>query len=108
MSGSNEDAVIVLTRASGWKRDALRGYQVVIDGEPAAKIKRGQTLRLSIAAGSHEVFMRIDWCRSPTVAVEAHPGEIIEMSCEPGGAASEGLNAVVGGARGAYIRLTLV
>jgi hypothetical protein len=99
-------ATIVLRRERGGYRDFLRSYQVMVDGKMAAKIKRGQTLTLPIPAGQHEIFLRIDWCRSPSVEVDAQPGQVIEMSCEPAGSATEGLGAVLGQATESYIRLS--
>ena len=103
---SNDPATIVLRRERGGFRDVLRSYQVMVDGKMTAKIKRGQTLTLPILAGPHEIFVCIDWCRSPSVTVDARPGQVIEMSCEPAGSATEGLGAVVGQATGSYIRLS--
>jgi hypothetical protein len=102
----SDAATIVLRRERGGYRDILRSYQVMLDGKMAAKIKRGQTVTLPIAAGPHEIFVRIDWCRSPSVDVDAKAGQVIELSCEPAGAATEGLGAVVGQATGSYIRLS--
>jgi hypothetical protein len=101
-----DDASIVLRRERGGYRDIFRSYQVVVDGEMAAKIKRGQTVTLPIPAGPHEIFLSIDWCRSPSLEVDAQPGQVIEMSCEPAGGAAEGLGAVAAGAAGSYIRLS--
>jgi hypothetical protein len=103
----SDTATIVLRRERGGYRDILRSYQVMVDGQMAAKIKRGQTVTLSIAPGSHEIFLHIDWCRSPSVEVDARTGQVIEMSCEPGGGASEGLSAVIGEATESYIRLRI-
>jgi len=60
------NATIVLSRRRGGYRDILRSYLVTIDGKELAKIKRGQTVELPVTAGSHEVFVKIDWCRSPS------------------------------------------
>jgi hypothetical protein len=99
-------ATIVLRRERGSYRDFMRSYQVIVDGEMAAKIKRGQTLTLPIPAGRHEIFIRIDWCRSPVLEVDAGSGQVIEMSCEPAGSSTEGLGAVIGQATESYIRLS--
>jgi|SRR5215469_18102852 len=102
----SDSATIVLRRERGGYRDFLRSYEVMVDGKMAAKIKRGQTVTLPIPAGQHEIFLRIDWCRSPSVEVDARSGEVIKMSCEPAGKATEGLSAVLGQATGSYIRLS--
>lgn len=102
----SDGATIILRRERGGYRDFLRSYQVMVNDEVVAKIKRGQTLTLPIPAGHHKIFLRIDWCRSPSMEVEAQPGQVIEMSCEPAGRATEGLGAVLGDAKESYIRLS--
>jgi hypothetical protein len=77
-------ATIVLSRKREGYRDFLRSYVVLVDSEEVAKIKRGQTVELPITAGSHEVFLKIDWCRSPALHIQASPGEVVKLFCEPG------------------------
>lgn len=98
--------MIVVRRERGATRDIFRRYQVMIDGEMAAKVKRGRTVTLPVPPGSHEIFVRIDWCRSSSVEVNVRPGDVIEMSCEPAGPAAEGLRSVVGKAAASYIGLS--
>jgi hypothetical protein len=100
-----DTATIVLRRERRGYRDMLRSYEVMVDGKMAAKIRRGQTVTLPMPEGPHEIFLRIDWCRSPNVEVDALPGQVIEMSCEPAGGATEGLSTVVQ-APESYIRLS--
>ena len=104
MSTASDGAAIVLTRARGGWRDRARGYVVMIDDQEVAKVRRSQRLELPVTPGRHEVFLKIDWCRSPTVTVDAQPGEIIQLFCEPGGSPREGLRDVTGNT-GSYITL---
>jgi hypothetical protein len=104
----SENAVIAVTRMRGGSRDLFRKYLIVIDGAGVAKIKRGQTLELPVTPGRHEVFLKIDWCRSPSIELEASPGQVVELRCAPGGSAREGLGAVVADAKTDYISLTRV
>jgi hypothetical protein len=99
-------ALIVLTRKRAW-RDGLRGYAVLIDGEPIAKIRNGQRLVLPVKPGRHEVFLKISWCRSPSLHLDTEPGEVTELACEPRGPARGGLGDVLH-APGEYIRLVRV
>lgn len=76
--------VITLSRtASGW-RDRLRRYQVIIDGQRVAVIKRGERLDLPVTAGRHTVHLRIDWAGSPQLPVDVRAGEVVALECEPG------------------------
>jgi hypothetical protein len=94
MSTAGEGVTIVLTRARGGWRDRARSYAVMIDAHEVAKVRRGQRLELPVTPGRHEVYLFIDWCRSPTVTVHAQAGEIIQLFCEPAGPASRGLGDV--------------
>src|SRR5450759_3770666 len=85
MSAPAGDADVVLSRERRGPRDLLRSYAVIIDGEQVAKIKRGQRLELSVSPGRHVIFLKIDWCRSPEVEIEATPGQKIQLTCAPGG-----------------------
>lgn len=76
--------VIALSRVPGGWRDRLRRYQVIIDGEPVASIKRGERLDLDVTAGQHTVFLRISWARSPRLEVDVAPGEVVSLECAPG------------------------
>jgi len=94
MSTTDAGAAIVLTRARGGWRDRARRYDVMIDGQEVAKVRHGQRLELPVAPGRHEVFLKIDWCRSPIVTVDAQPGEVIQLFCEPAGTPRQGLRDV--------------
>lgn len=85
MTSSADSAMIVLTRDRQGSRDIFRSYSVIVDDAQVAKVKRGQTLRLPVSPGRHEVYLRIDWCRSPSVDISASPGEIINLRCAPAG-----------------------
>jgi hypothetical protein len=83
MAEERGSATIVLSRKREG-RDLWRSYVVLVDSDQVAKIKRGQTVELPITAGAHEVFLKIDWCRSPVLHVVASPGEVIKLFCESG------------------------
>jgi hypothetical protein len=53
----------------GW-RDRVRRYQVIIDGERVAMIKRGQRIDLPVTPGRHVIFLQIEWARSPQLDVD--------------------------------------
>ncbi|MET7479480.1 hypothetical protein ABZT17_34670 [Streptomyces sp. NPDC005648] len=88
----------------GGGRDALRGYAVLIDGAQAGSIRRGQTLRFDVPAGTHQLQLKIDWCTSRALSTLVEEGGTVRFICAPGGDASEGL-AAVGDGGGSYITL---
>ena len=67
-----ENAVIQVERDKSMT-DALRAYKVVVDGETAGKVRRGKRVRVDVAPGQHEVWMKIDWTKSAPIELELQP-----------------------------------
>jgi hypothetical protein len=96
-------STIRLTREPGGRRDRLRAYSVVVDSQAAGKLRRGQTLELPVAPGSHSVQIAIDWGRSPAIDVDVARGGTVDLRCAPNTAQPMLLGATIG--RGEYVRL---
>ncbi len=74
--------LIVLTRAGGWT-DRLRRYDVWIDGQPHGSIAANTTERFEVAAGRHQIQLRIGLLYSSSiVTVEVGPTELT-LTCRP-------------------------
>jgi hypothetical protein len=71
--------MISIKRDSGYA-DRGRAYKIILDGEVIGKIENGQKLKLDAPSGKHQLYLRIDWCRSNFVYFEAD-GDIIEFEC---------------------------
>lgn len=56
-------------------RDRARAYKVMIDGQEAGTVRHGQQESFQVTPGTHEVFLKIDWCRSPKLSVEVAGGQ---------------------------------
>lgn len=76
-------SIVVSRNRHGW-RDRARSYDIVIDGEQVAKIKRGQRIELPIVSGPHQILMRINWGTSDSIQLDVPPGESIELYCTTG------------------------
>lgn len=50
--------------------DLIRNYQIFVDGARVDEIAAGSALELALPPGHHEVFAKIDWCRSNPLEVE--------------------------------------
>jgi hypothetical protein len=105
MHRDDRDAAIVISRRHGGYRDWFRSYAIMLDRQLAGTIKRGQRVELPVSHSRHELFLKIDWCKSRSITFDAQPGAVIEFFCEPGGPAFAGLQAVFGSG-GQYITLT--
>jgi hypothetical protein len=82
-AGASGAGVLALARAAGGWSDRMRAYRVVIDGDAVAVIRRGKRLDLPLAAGRHEVYLKIDWCRSRAVSADLLPGQATKLFCRP-------------------------
>ncbi len=99
--------MIVLSRKRRARRDILRSYRVMLDGGQVARVRQGGTVEVPVAAGRHEIHLKIDWCRSPSVEFDARAGEVIKLFTEPGVSGSGGLYDVTNNS-GTWISLTRV
>jgi hypothetical protein len=77
-------AWIDVERKEGW-RDRARPYKVVIDGQKVGGVGHGQQESFEVVPGTHEVFLKLDWCRSPKLTVEVAGGQRAKVTCEAGG-----------------------
>jgi hypothetical protein len=66
-------------------RDRARAYKVMIDGQEVGTIRHGQQQSFQITPGTHEVFLKIDWCRSPKLSVDVVGGQRVKVTCVPSG-----------------------
>lgn len=80
---SGERATIHIERELGGLADRLRAYRVILDGHEVGKIRRGERITLDVDPGRHEIYLKIDWARSPTITLELAPKEEGRLVCAP-------------------------
>jgi hypothetical protein len=97
-------ATIHIRREPGGLADRSRAYRVVLDGHEVGKLRRGERITLDVDPGRHEVYLKIDWARSPTIAVELAPKEEPRLVCAPGASPVTFLYYITFG-RDRYIKL---
>jgi hypothetical protein len=71
--------MIKIKRESGYV-DRFRAYKVVLDGDVIGEIKNGQEVEFAISPGSHQLHLKIDWCRSNIVNFET-AGKLVNFAC---------------------------
>jgi hypothetical protein len=76
-------------------RDRARAYKVMIDGQEAGTIRHGQQESFEVVPGTHEVFLKIDWCRSPKLTVDVAGGQRAKVTCVPSGTIWTAIFAIV-------------
>jgi hypothetical protein len=71
-------STIRLSRDSGYA-DRTRDYKVVCNSQVIGKISNGETRVFDVSEGKHELYLKIDWCRSNKVLVDVVPGTQVEV-----------------------------
>jgi len=66
---------IRVERNSEWNNKA-RKIGIYIDGEKAGTINNGETKEYEVENGKHEIFAKIDWCRSSKIELNINENEI--------------------------------
>ncbi len=77
-----KEARLTITRGTAYV-DRARAYKIMLDGQEVGRIKNDMTETISVPAGAHEVFLKVDWASSPIQTFEAKPGQEIRFSCRP-------------------------
>jgi hypothetical protein len=76
-------ATIVVTREAHGYPDRLRAYQVLLDGGEVGPIRCGEWLTIETGPGEHNVYLAIDWRRSPTITLNLVDGEEVWLRARP-------------------------
>ena len=61
--------------------DAARSYQIFVDGEKKAEIRRASTVEFFVPVGFHRIFLKLDWCGSNEIEFNIKTEETIEFDC---------------------------
>jgi hypothetical protein len=99
---SSKITAIRLTRTSEWK-NRFRGFTVFIDGQQVGEIKNGESLLLEVSPGDHELFVKIDWCKSNEVRLQIPERTMIDIACGSGFGKDKPLSAALSAIEGAYV-----
>lgn len=75
-------ALIEVQRVSGGYTEHLHPFKVVIDEEVVGRLGAGESGTFEVAPGSHEVFVKIDWCQSERVDVHLGGDQRVTFRCE--------------------------
>lgn len=75
-------ATLEVQRVSGGFTEHLASFEVVIDDSVVGYLGPGASGSFEVPAGSHEVFVRIYWCRSEKVDVHIAKDQTLAFRCE--------------------------
>lgn len=78
-----DPARIQVNRASNAWVDRGRTYEVFVNGKSCGDLRRGEQIEIEVDPGSQDVHLAVDWCRSPTLTIEAKSGGRSRLLCRP-------------------------
>lgn len=62
--------------------NALRTFEVLIDGVLVGTIRNGETKEFPVSVGRHSVRVRVDWCSSQEVFVDVDEGQAVDLKVD--------------------------
>lgn len=71
---------MTLARDSGYT-DRSRDYHVLIDGREVGSIGNGEVKSFEIGPGAHSVQLKIDWCSSNSLVLNANGANDVALYC---------------------------
>jgi hypothetical protein len=71
---------ISVSRDSGYA-DRLRDYRVLLDGAEIGRVRHGGERSFEVAAGRHQLMMKVDWGRSNILSFEIDPDQSMKFRC---------------------------
>lgn len=74
---------VTITREPGFVADRARPYQVDIDHEKVLDIHEGEEREITVPSGMHTLSVRLDWCRSQLITIDAKGGQSTSFWCWP-------------------------
>ncbi len=77
-------AEIVVSRPDERWANQVRSYEIVIDGQVLASLRRGEDATVAVAAGHHTVRAKIDWGRSSDVDLDLGETDRAYLLCQSG------------------------
>ena len=72
--------MIEISRVSNYS-DRLRKYKIIVDDKEISDLKDGEIKQLELDEGNHNIYLKIDWCRSNKVDFYTPKDEIIRFEC---------------------------
>ncbi|MBZ9652240.1 hypothetical protein [Psychroflexus montanilacus] len=72
---------LIIQRNSEWNNKA-REIGIYSNSKKLGTIKDGMTKHFELEAGTHDIYAKIDWCRSPklNLKIEEHNTRILKLS----------------------------
>ncbi len=76
----SDSSTIRIHRTHVPKRDRLRQYKVIIDGQRSGTVADDQSEDFVVAPGEHSVQLKIDWTGSPVLPIKVGAGQTLLLT----------------------------
>lgn len=73
-------ASITISRDSGYA-DAMRDYLVMLNDKEIGRLANGKSQTFTIPPGNHILKLKIDWCGSNTIELNALTNDNLQFQC---------------------------
>lgn len=71
---------IILFRTSQYV-NGLREYDVYLDEQKINAISNGESKIIEVPEGNHEIYLKIDWCKSKKININLADGQEMKLKC---------------------------
>lgn len=58
-----------------------REYKIILDEENIETIKSGEFIEIPVKPGSHELYLKVDWCQSNKIFFTIEQGGKLNVQC---------------------------
>ena len=76
-------STLIIRRANAALQDAARNYIVLVDDQNVGRVANGAEVQIALEPGKHFVQLKLDWCRSPVMEIDAKMGAQVLLECGP-------------------------
>jgi hypothetical protein len=63
------------------KINSMRDYDIYVDNQKVNTISNGGIETLEISSGNHEIYIKIDWCKSRKIDINLAKEEELQLKC---------------------------
>jgi hypothetical protein len=71
---------IIISRTSQ-RVDSLREYEIYVDGQKINTIGPGEKKTLEVSQSNHEIYIKIDWCKSKKLNINLTERQELKLKC---------------------------
>lgn len=61
--------------------NSMREYDIYLDGQKINAISNGETKTIEVSNGNHEIYLKVDWCKSKKLNINLAEGQELKLKC---------------------------